>query len=1242
MAKVSLRIYNREIETLIDQGQIDEAIAHCQHILKVHPKYLEAYRLLGKAFLEARRFSDAADIFQRVIDSVPDDFVSHVGMSIIRDEENKLDEAIWHMERAFEAESSNAAVQGELQRLYGRRDGVEPPKIRMTRGALAHMYLKGELYPQAISEIRAVLAEDPDRADMQVLLAMSYFRSGQKAEASEICNQLLNQYPFCLDANRILVEILPGTGKNENTQVYRGRINSLEPYAIYATGSVFQIDQVADAAVSVDRLDYNPGEPVSSMPDFSSSIGSRIAPSGLPQVEPDWLHDTGEPAAEASTPAAAPSTPAPAAEPAADGEPIPEWMREAGWGESTGTAVEGPMDLSQDDTGSGEIASGDIPDWIKAMAPSESEPEQASPEDIAAASAALGAAGLGALGDDTGWMSGANAPSGAQAPAAGNEDTSAWLNSLGAAEPETPASQPAAGDTPDWLGSLGADQAAPPALPAEDGMPITGGDMPDWLGSPGTEESAAPAQPSDGGLPDWAGSSTADAAPETPAPASGDGGMPDWVSSLDKDEPLASAQPPADSGMPDWVSSLDKDEPLPPARQPADGGMPDWIGSNGAQETAPASPAPVPSAGTTSPASGDDDQGMSLPSWLVDSLGAEPTAPATPPASTPPASTPPAPAAPAASIGDLGKSAQEQDDAMLWLESLAAGQGAKPEELITDPNKRTEAAPEWVEQAKSVGGEQPPAAPPPPGPSIGDLGKSAQEQDDAMLWLESLAAGQGAKPEELITDPNKRTEAAPEWVEQAKSVGGEQPPAAPPPPGPSIGDLGKSAQEQDDAMLWLESLAAGQGAKPEELITDPSKRTEAAPEWVEQAKAAGTEPTAGQDDDWMKGLLDQPSATEPAAETAPNLDWATPQAAAPQEDDWMKGLEQPSATEPAAEAAPDLDWATPQAAAPQEDDWMKGLEQPSATEPAAEAAPDLDWATPQAAAPQEDDWMKGLEQPSATEPAAEAAPNLDWATPQATAPQEDDWMKGLEQPSATEPAAVEPAAEAAPAGEEASPDLSDWLKSLDEPAAPIGEDQTVPGQEAAAESLPDWLNGMEKPAATQPAPATTDDMPAWLRSETPSVPAAEVEDELGWADVDQPPVEGTPRTSPAEWKPEHIEEPPAAVTQPAATPPMPPQATTPVERKTPAPVSSTAQKDTVLVNAQSALQQGNIAKALGEYAFLIKKGRLLDEVIYDLREALYRFPVDVTIWQTLGDAYMRANRLQDALDSYTKAEELLR
>ena len=66
MAKVSLRVYNREIEGMIEAGQLDEAIAHCQFILKTYPMHVETYLLLGKAFLEARRYSDAADIFARV------------------------------------------------------------------------------------------------------------------------------------------------------------------------------------------------------------------------------------------------------------------------------------------------------------------------------------------------------------------------------------------------------------------------------------------------------------------------------------------------------------------------------------------------------------------------------------------------------------------------------------------------------------------------------------------------------------------------------------------------------------------------------------------------------------------------------------------------------------------------------------------------------------------------------------------------------------------------------------------------------------------------------------------------------------------------------------------------------------------------------------------------------------------------------------------------------------------------
>ncbi|MBK8419945.1 tetratricopeptide repeat protein [Candidatus Villigracilis saccharophilus] len=80
----------------------------------------------------------------------------------------------------------------------------------------------------------------------------------------------------------------------------------------------------------------------------------------------------------------------------------------------------------------------------------------------------------------------------------------------------------------------------------------------------------------------------------------------------------------------------------------------------------------------------------------------------------------------------------------------------------------------------------------------------------------------------------------------------------------------------------------------------------------------------------------------------------------------------------------------------------------------------------------------------------------------------------------------------------------------------------------------------------------------------------------------------------------------------------------------------------VLNQAKDELDRGDIPAALDHYGKLIKKGKNLEEAIRDLSESLYRYPVEVGIWQTLGDAYMRSNRLKEALEAYNKAEELIR
>ncbi|MGD2162188.1 MAG: tetratricopeptide repeat protein, partial [Anaerolineales bacterium] len=400
MADVTLRAYVKEIDNLIERDQLDEAIAHSRHILQTYPKHLGTYRLLGKAYLEAKRFGDAADIFQRVLSAVPEDFVSHIGMAIVREDEGNLDAAIWHMERAFEANPANAAIRQELSRLIGRRDGLEPHKIRLTRGALARQYAQGELFPQAIAELRSALQEDPDRPDLEILLARMYWQSEQYEAAKTLCKQILEKLPYSFDANRIMAAIYQVTNNPEKAGEYHRRLAALDPYMAFVDSADSDPNQISASAVQVDHSDWLPGQPLptadSEEPDWVSSLGVDLSEDEeLPEVGsvPSWMSELeGE---VSSRPGGAGSLSSELPEEALTEEgDIPEWMREAGWEESNGEIPEGPISFSDEelealDSGGPmpipeeergdeeEIAPADIPDWLQDIAPSEipAEPE---------------------------------------------------------------------------------------------------------------------------------------------------------------------------------------------------------------------------------------------------------------------------------------------------------------------------------------------------------------------------------------------------------------------------------------------------------------------------------------------------------------------------------------------------------------------------------------------------------------------------------------------------------------------------------------------------------------------------------------------------------------------------------------------------------------------------------------------------------------------------------------------------
>ena len=1044
MAKIPLRAYNREIEGLIDQGQTLEAVAHCQHILKTFPKCLDTYRLLGKAYLELQKFNEAADVFNRLLLAVPEDFIANLGMSIIYDDQKNLDAAIWHMERAFETQSSNPAIQGELRRLYSRRDGMEPPKIRLTRGALAQMYARGDQFQQAVSEIKSVLAEEPQRMDLLVLLARVYFRAGQKVESTEICTSLLKKYPYCLDANRILIEILPGTSRSDATQVYRHRVNALDPYAAFAAPSIFNSAEVADAAVSIEKLAYQADAWAPSK--FGLETKKEEAP-------PEWLSGKEAAPVEATE-----------AEPTSD-ENIPEWMKTAGWAATTAAAVEAAERASAVETvapeavevppAAEELSSGEVPDWLMSMAPPGALDQPATEP-----------ASMEITSEDINWLESLGAPAaGVPTAAQPGEDSSALDEILGM------------GAMIGAAKALGQKEEQPaveiPAQPAEE--------TPDWLSELGGQSSDATAV----NLPPVG---------QPAAPAT------DWLTDLESQA--------ADATVVN----------LPPVSRPAEE-LPDWLTG------ATAGMAAAGAADETLPGGSDSE----LPDWLKNAsdeftietpaverpptqLGEE--LPVVEPAAEAPVYQPPAAADTGLPVSD--------EDAFAWLESLAAKQGAKPEELLTKPEDRPAETPDWLSQ----------------------LSESGKPEDSGIeLGGAAIAAGAVAIAADAMSG-DKTPEEMGVPVSELDSF------AAPPMESSAVTPA--QAMSDDDAFSWLESLAAKQGAKPEELLTKPEDRAENAPAWATQM------------------ATDTPQVFEQPAEVP---------------------------VEPVVESGEDLAW-------------LKTIG---------------------------DD--KPIEESTIGEQPLEE--NL------FTAPSTESIFE-------EKPVELGMAAGATMVGAASADEVAEWLQQLnaDETvsALPAQSDQAQPN---TTEELPDWLKEEE------PAELPSEDLPDWLKVEIVEQPVTVEPVKMEWKPEELPVVEEIPATPVVEEFPvtpvvevipvipvvEAVPEIPVAVTAPQADAAimekvgamiMEPVAEKPVKVQS-------AEKDIALYeNSKLELQRGNLIEAAQGYKKLIKKGKMLEEVIFDLREAQYSHPVDVVIWQTLGDAYMRANRLQDALDAYTKAEELLR
>ncbi len=291
MANISLRAYLQKIESWIEENNIDRAVSQSAYLLQKYPKNLSVFQVLSKALLQKQDFINADKAFDIILQIEPDDFVSHIGKSIIAESNHSLNLAIEHMKYALETQPANEGLQNELKRLLLANDGVEPNKILLTRGALIKMYLKGKLYQQAISEARIGISENPQRIDYKIAMAKSFFESGNLIQAVETCVEIISELPYCLPANLILDQVITKNHTTNNFGFYHNRLIELDPYHAFMLPSTKSVFDVPDIAVLVEDLSGNDSleieiEPNLNIVDFNKSTIETNTK--FPEADTDW------------------------------------------------------------------------------------------------------------------------------------------------------------------------------------------------------------------------------------------------------------------------------------------------------------------------------------------------------------------------------------------------------------------------------------------------------------------------------------------------------------------------------------------------------------------------------------------------------------------------------------------------------------------------------------------------------------------------------------------------------------------------------------------------------------------------------------------------------------------------------------------------------------------------------------------------------------------------------------------
>jgi tetratricopeptide (TPR) repeat protein len=204
---------------LLNEGKVEEAMAHFQKAVELQPDFAESQNMLGSALITLGRLDEAAARFQKAFELEPRSAVALYNLGVVASAKGLPDQAIQLYQRALEIQPRYAEAHGNLGLMLAQQGQLEEAIVHFRRAVeikpdaqahnnLGNALLQRRAVDEAIIHYQAALKLRPDHEQAHNNLGTALLEKGRVLEAIAQYRAALRIRPDYVTAQRILAFVL--------------------------------------------------------------------------------------------------------------------------------------------------------------------------------------------------------------------------------------------------------------------------------------------------------------------------------------------------------------------------------------------------------------------------------------------------------------------------------------------------------------------------------------------------------------------------------------------------------------------------------------------------------------------------------------------------------------------------------------------------------------------------------------------------------------------------------------------------------------------------------------------------------------------------------------------------------------------------------------------------------------------------------------------------------------------------